>query len=418
MIADQTRYVIIGGSAAGMAAATAIRDLDLQGPITVLSEEADMPYFRPMIPFLISGKRRASDMALMGKGPYQGAGIDVRTGARVNRVDESSKTVTIKNGDPINFDKLLIAAGSRPYIPPEIQGTDADGVFALRTLHDAREASKRAEKTSHVIMLGGGMLNLKAAFALLERGLEVTLVVYSAEVLSQLMDPDDAILIRNALNEAGLKIITGCGAKKILSDQNGVKAVLLSNGQEMSCQMVFIGKGVSPNLGFLSESSIEMDNGVIVDKYTATNVSNIFAAGDVAVTFDPINDVRIVTGLWTNAVEMGRCAGYNMAGKSVQYPGTFGILNATQIADVPFVSMGVVHTKDTEYETHTHSSKNAYRKLVFSSDGKRLIGAVFVGDISRAGLYRFVIREKMSINDLKSEIINQTLHYGHFINKC
>ncbi len=415
MVTDRTRYVIIGGSAAGIAAANAIRDQDSQGSITVLSEEPDMPYFRPMIPFLISGRKSESDMVLMGVGPYKGSDIHVRTGTRVISVDTKAQVVTVKNGDQIKYDKLLIATGSRPHIPPEIQGMDADGVFALRTLNDARHASKRAEKTRQVIMLGGGMLNLKAAFALLELGLEVTLVVYSAEVLSRLMDPDDTTLIRNAMKEAGLRIITGCSAERISSDKGGVNSVLLNNGQEISCQMVFIGKGVTPNIDFLSDSNVRTDHGVIVDKYSATNISNVFAAGDVAVTFDPINDERIVTGLWTNAVEMGRCAGNNMAGKSTQYSGTFGILNATQVADVPFVSMGIVHVKGTEYETHIYSSNNAYRKLVFSPDGTKLIGAVYVGDISRAGLYRFVIREKMSIEDLKSDILSHKLHYGHFL---
>jgi len=174
VVPDQTRYVIIGGSAAGMAGANAIRDLDVHGSITVLSEERDMPYFRPMIPFLISGRKRESDMVLMGKGPYQGTHIHVQTGARVTDVNTISQTVTVNNGEQIDYDKLLIATGSRPYMPPEIQGTDAEGVFFLRTLNDAKEASKRAEETDHAIMLGGGMLNLKVAFALLERGLEVT----------------------------------------------------------------------------------------------------------------------------------------------------------------------------------------------------------------------------------------------------
>ena len=96
----------------------------------------------------------------------------------------------------------------------------------------------------------------------------------------------------------------------------------------------------------------------------ACSAPNVYTAGDVAVTFDPITGGRIVTGLWTNAVEMGRCAGFNMAGKPVEYGGTFGILNATQVADVSFVSMGIVHTKGLDYETHVSGSSGAYRKLV------------------------------------------------------
>jgi NAD(P)H-nitrite reductase large subunit len=412
---NERRYVIIGASAAGMAAAEAIRDVDSSGGITVLSEESVMPYFRPMIPFLISGKRSAADMMLIGQGPYSGTGIEVRLNSRAEGVDTRYQAVMVQGGDHVPYDRLLIATGSKPFIPPEINGTEAEGVFALRTLTDASAAANRAARADHVVMLGGGLLNLKAAFALLERGLDVTLVVYSPEVLSQLMEPNDAVLIRDALHKAGLKIITRCSATHILSQTGGVHGVLLDNGQEIPCQMVCIGKGVFPNVDFLEQSAVQVDQGVVVDRFTACNAANVFAAGDVAVTFDPITGDRIVTGLWTNAVEMGRCAGHNMAGRTTAYTGTFGILNATQVADEPFVSMGIVHTSETDYEAHIASTRKTYRKLVFSEDGKRLVGALFIGDISHAGLYRYVIRERMPVAKIKRFIINHTLHYGHLL---
>jgi NAD(P)H-nitrite reductase large subunit len=444
---SETRYVIVGASAAGMAAAEAIRQLDPRGSVTVFSDEPDRPYFRPMIPFLISGKKRASDMEMIGHGPYPGVGISVRLNARVMGIDTRARTVVVSGGlresggsegfqgsqgaqgsessggsagEKIGYDKLLIATGSRPNIPREVEGTDAEGVFALRTLADARSAARRVAGTRHAVMLGGGILNLKGAFALLERGLQVTLIVQSPQVLSQLMEPNDATLIRDALNKAGLKIKTGAGARRILSNGSGVCGVLLDDGSEVACEMVCIGKGVQPNAAFADvgdgDGAIRMDRGgVVADRFTACSAPGVYAAGDVAVTFDPITGGRIVTGLWTNAVEMGRCAGYNMAGRPTEYSGTFGILNATQVADVSFVSMGIVHTTGTDFESYTADSAGAYRKLVFSPDGERLVGVLLVGDISRAGLYRFVIRERMDVGKIKSHIINHTLHYGHFM---
>jgi len=413
--AKQTRYVIIGASAAGMAAANAIRELDSSGIITVLSMEKEMPYFRPMIPFLISGKKSESDIALVGNGPYKGKDINICTGARVTFVDTKNKIVSASNSKNISYDKLLIASGSSSFIPPEIEGTNSQGVFALRTLSDAKKIADLTAKTRQVVMAGGGMLNLKTAFALLERGLEVILVVYSGQVLSQLMEADDAKLIRKALNIAGLKIITGCGVKKIISGNNGVKGVMLSNGKQIEAEMVLIGKGVSPNIDFLDKSSIRIDRGVVADEYTATNIPDVYAAGDVAESFDLLSGKKIISGLWTNAAEMGRCAGRNMAGRHTRYLGSAGILNATQVADVPFVSMGIVHTKGTDYETHVTETQTTYKKLVFSSDSKYLVGALFVGDIKRAGLYRFIIREKKNIDNIKSQLINHKLHYGHFL---
>jgi nitrite reductase (NADH) large subunit len=411
----KSKYVIVGGSAAGMAAAHTIRLHDRQGSVTVLSEEQDKPYFRPLIPFVVSGKKRSEDMVLSGCGPFTGRDIFVRTGARVESVNTTEKTVSVQGSGDLAYEKILFATGSRPYIPPEIEGTHAEGVFALRTLADARNMAERVETSDHAVMLGGGLLNLKAAFALLERGLKVTLVVYSPEVLSQLMEPEDAFLIRKALNRAGLKIKTGCAATHIISDRTGVTGVSLDHGGEMSCQMVCIGKGVRPNVEFLDGSNVTIDGGIVADRYTACNTPDTFTAGDVAVTFEPVSGDRIMTALWTNAVEMGRCAGQNMVGIKTAYSGTFGILNATQVADEPFVSMGMVHTTDPDFEIYKHATAITYRKVVFNPEGTRLIGAVFIGDITNAGLYRYVIREKMPVMHIKRYIIDHTLHYGHFI---
>jgi NAD(P)H-nitrite reductase large subunit len=273
----------------------------------------------------------------------------------------------------------------------------------------------RVDRTEHAVMLGGGLLNLKAAFALLERGLKVTLAVYSPEVLSQLMEPDDAFLIRQALNNAGLNITTGIAATAIMADASGVIGVALDNGRELPCQMVCIGKGVRPNVEFLEGSGVQVDGGIVADRYTCASKPDTYAAGDVAVTHEPVSGAPIMTALWTNAVEMGRCAGMNMAGVKTAYAGTFGILNATQVAEEPFVAMGVVHTEDDDYEIHRKATTTTFCKLVFDPEGTRLVGAVFVGDITNAGLYRYVIREKMEVTRFKREIINHSLHYGHIL---
>lgn len=412
---ESKRYVIVGGSAAGMAAAQAIRDHDPHGTIQVLSEEADAPYFRPMIPFIISRKKEADQIYLQGRGPYQARDMEVRLKTRAARIDTDGSRVLTDQGEAIAYDRLLIATGSRPHIPTEIEGVDREGVFALRTIEDARQAAQRARDTRHAVMLGGGLLNLKAAFALLERGIRVTLVVFSPEVLSQLMEPADALLIRQALDRAGLRIITGCGARRILGNGSGVTAVALDDGRDMDCQMVCIGKGVRPNADWIGDDQIPVEGGVVVDKFTRTGAAHVYAAGDVAVTFDPITGAPMVTGLWTNAVEMGRCAGANMADRTTAYGGTFGILNATQVARMPFVSMGIVHTSGKDYETHIQSSSQAYRKLVFSPRGDRLVGALFVGDIARAGLYRAVIQEGLQIGAIKKQVLTHRLHYGHLL---
>ncbi|WP_232364104.1 NAD(P)/FAD-dependent oxidoreductase [Desulforapulum autotrophicum] len=412
---NATQYLIVGGSAAGMAAAHTIRSHDPMAPVTVLTDETDKPYFRPMIPFVVSGKKKSQDMAMEGCGPYVGKDIFVKTDSRVVSVDTDSHRVFLENNQVFNYGKILFATGSRPFIPPDIKGTESNGVFALRTLAHARKMNARAAQTQHAVLLGGGLLNLKAAFALLERGIKVTLVVYSPQVLSQLMDAEDAVLIRNALDDAGLEIRTGTAAVEIESDNSGVRGIVLDDHTKISCQMVCIGKGVRPNVEFLENSKIKLEKGIVADIHTACSQSDTFAAGDVAVTHDPVSGKPVMTALWTNAVEMGRCAGLNMAGLPTAYAGTFGILNATQIANMPFVSMGLVHTKDLDCEIFRSGGQGSFRKMVFSSDGRHLIGMVLIGDISNAGLYRHVIQGKKLVEKFKHHIIGHNLHWGHFI---
>lgn len=412
---SHTQYLIVGGSAAGMSAAEKISQLESSPSVRVISEEPDTPYFRPMIPFVISRKKSASQISLLGQGPYRSAHIDFHLKSRADTINPEKRTITTENGTSYSYDKLLIATGSSPIIPDTIQGTETKGVFALRTLDDSQKAASRASDTKKAVMLGGGLLNLKTAFALLERKIQVTLVVYSPEILSQLMEPEDASLIRNALDNAGLEILTGVNATDIIAGDNGVQGVHLDDGRELECQMVCIGKGVQPNIQWLNNSGILLQKGVVVNKHTESSIKNIYAAGDVAVTFDPITGNPIITGLWTNAVEMGKCAGANMAGQSTVHGGTFGILNATQVANMPFVSMGIVHTAGTDFEVVTRKTSSSHRKLVFSEDGKKLIGAIFIGDIRNCGLYKSIIKNRTPVNEIKKNLINHRLHYGHFM---
>jgi NAD(P)H-nitrite reductase large subunit len=383
------QHVIIGASAAGLSAATMIKETTPDASVTLLSEEPVEPYFRPMIPYIISGRKTPEQIRLMDQGPYVRTGITIKTRSRVNTIDPMGRTVTLENGESHPYDRLLIATGSSPFLPPGIDGLTVEGVYPFRTLTQALHAAGRTQWAKHAVMLGGGLLNLKSAFALLEKGIAVTLVVYSPEILSQLMEPDDARMIRETLEKAGLKIMTGRSARAVATGKHGVRAVILENGDELPCDMVFVGKGVRPNTDCVTTPEIAVDQGVVVDEFTRTTAPDIFAAGDVAVTFDPVTGRSIVTGLWTNAVEMGRCAGRNMAGLASAYTGTFGVMNATQVANLPFVSMGIVHPGRDDYEVHTTESPDAYRKLVFSNDGSRLVGLVMIGCIEKAGLYRY-----------------------------
>lgn len=409
-----TRHVIVGGSAAGMAAAQAIAETDPGASITVFSDEKVRPYFRPMIPYVISGTKQLDELLLEGRGPYRAGGIDVRLDFPVEAVDTAHRTVRA-GGESHPYDRLLLATGSRARVPRDLAGAGAEGVYTLRYYSDAQGMAARCTTAKRAVMAGGGLLNLKATFALRERGVDVTLVVSSPAILSQLMEPEDSALLREAILAAGVKIVAGTSVKGVLSGKDGVTGVALDGGKELPCDLVCIGKGVEPIVDYLVGSGIALERGIVVDRHCETSAPGVFAAGDVGVTHNPITGEPVVTGLWTNAAEMGRCAGRNMAGARTAYSGTFGILNATQIGTLPFVSMGIVHTGAGGYETHVASAPGQYRKVVFSPDGARLVGAIFIGSIERAGLYRYIIRESRPIAKIKDKMLSHTLHYGDLL---
>jgi nitrite reductase (NADH) large subunit len=419
MMRSRHAHVIIGAGAAGMAAAAAIREQDAAARITVVSAEADRPYFRPLIPFLISGQKDPTAMSLEGQGPFRTDRVDLKLGTPAVTIDTERQAVILANGQELAYDKLLIATGSRPLVPEVVEKQSIPGVYTLRTMADARSIVERCQSARQVVMLGGGMLNVKTAFALLSLGLEVTLVEIETSVLPWLMEADAAALIHNALLKAGLKVITGATLRRLrYNPDSGIKRVELTSGETLACQMVLIGIGVQPNIALLKSTSLHCDQGVGIDNHCASRVANVFAAGDVATRIDPVSGAVFKTALWTQAVEMGRCAGLNMTGRISECNRPYNIMNATQVADVPFVSMGIVHTADTDYEAHVSATPDAYRKLVFSAQGDRLIGALFVGDIAHAGLYRQLIHQRKPVAGIKSHMVRHRLHYGHLLSKA
>lgn len=411
---SRIKYLIIGGSAAGISCAQAIKEKLPDSDISIVTDEPDYPYFRPLIPYIINETKSESDISMLGSGPYSHSDISIFTNCVAVSLDPDQKTVTTDK-KLFDYDKLLIATGSSPNIPDEFKGLKCDGIFALRKLSDAKRISVLLKDTKHIVLLGGGLVNLKTAFAIIQRGIKVTLVVQSLEILSQLMEPDDTYILKDAILNSGINVLTGKKAIGVDTKNNSVQAVILDDNKEIPCEMICIGKGVKPNVDFLNNSTLEIDGGIVVDKYTQTNLPDIHSAGDVAVTFNPITGQRITTALWTNAVEMGRCAGFNMAGLKIAYTGTFGIMNATQIGGIPFVSMGNVHTINSNSEVYRYKSSISYRKFVFSDDGLRLIGAILIGDINNAGIYRYLIREAKDISKIKDLIINHKIHYGYII---
>jgi NAD(P)H-nitrite reductase large subunit len=395
------RYLIIGNSAAGNAAAKMIVASDPAGQVMIFSDEPHEAYYRPLIPNRIDG---TIDDTLLFRDERTGVkGVEKRLGKRVETMDPQGKSVTLEGGDRIPYDRLLLATGSsaqRPALP----GMEAKGVHTLRTLNDADEIKRSAGGMESAAVIGAGRVGMKAASALKHLGLEVTVVEKLDHVVPLQFDRVAGELVGAAVEAQGINLLTGRGAKRILQTNGRAGGVELEDGRQVKAQVVVVATGVVPNVELTRAAGVAVDQGVLVDPFMRTNIPDIYAAGDVAEVPDIVTSRPIVSGLWTNAVEMGRVAGKNMAGEHAEYAGAFSVLNALELAGVPTVSIGLTDPPPGEaYEIFAERRGDDYRKLVLKEG--LLMGALLVGDIEGAGIYTGLIKKKAQVEPFVEELM-------------
>jgi NAD(P)H-nitrite reductase large subunit len=405
------QHVIVGASAAGMAAAEAIRKRDPTAEIVMLSDEAHPPYYRPLIPYLIYQGKTGDE--LLREPRLTPANLDLRLKARATGLDPAKHTLALADGSTIAYDRLLLATGASP-IQPNIEGLDGSDVFTLRTWEDALGIAKAAKAAKSALVLGAGRIGMKSAFALRHLGLNVTVVELIDRIVPQQLDAESAAIFSEAVAKAGIETILGHTIKQVNRRGKKVTSVILDDGRELKADFVVIGVGVVANLDLAMAGGLRVARGLQVDKHLCTSDPHIFAAGDVVETRDIVSGDAIVSGIWTNAVTMGQIAGDNMAGGNSTYAGAFSLLNAMELGGLPVISVGEVHrTTGADIEVFAERHGSNYRKLVFRGD--RLIGLILVGQIERAGVYQTLIREKANVSTLRRELLGSRFHYGHYI---
>jgi nitrite reductase (NADH) large subunit len=387
------KYVIIGNSAAGNAAARSIVSKDPGAETLIFSDEPHESYYRPLLPNLLD--ETVEEKLLFRDESTEPQGIEKRLGQRVKGIDPQEKRITLEGGEQILYDRLLIATGSSPLRPP-VEGVDAEGVYTMRTLDDAIAIKKAAEETDRVVIIGGGRVGMKTASVLKNRDLDVTVVEKRDYLVPLQFDRVAGEISTAAVQEKGINLILGQCIRAVMKSNGRVRAVSLEDGQELPTQLVVMATGVSANTELAQTAGIAVNQGIIVDPFMRTSVPDIFAAGDVVETTDIVTNQPIVSGLWTNAVEMGTIAGRNMTGEEADYGGAFGVLNALELADIPTVSVGLVDPPSRDdYEIHAVRHGDHYRKLVLKQGV--LVGALLVGDIEGAGVYTGLIKRKFPV---------------------
>ena len=390
------KLVIIGTGIAALSAAEAFRKLDTESDVLMLGSDRHLPYFRIKLSHLLSKPDVTIDEVLVKKEDwYREQRITLRTNASVAHIDFETRNVRLVSGEHISYDRLLLATGATPFVPP-VPGADKPGVFTLRTFDDLRTIQDTLRNKRRVLVVGGGLLGLEAAYGLMGLGREVHVLEAFPYLLPRQLDPYTSESIRSQLVEMGMCFTLGIPCERIEStrasggpgediteesvneesaneesaNEESVTGMRLKDGSFIEADAILFSAGVRPDTILATGSSLRVNRGIVVDTSMRTNLPDVFAAGDVA-------EVEgMLYGLWAPALEQGKVAGINLAGGTATYAPT-QMAATLSIGRVKLFSAGEIQDADT---TISHEEDPQLHRL-YVKEGK-VAGAVLTGDLS------------------------------------
>jgi len=400
---------IVGNSAAAVGAIEAIRELDRDIAIQMVTAEGPAIYSRPLISHYVGGEIDQGRLAYRPPSFYEAHNVQALFEEPVTAIDPAGHTITTDKGRVLAYDQLLLAVGGSPIVPP-MPGLELEGVVTFATLGDAEAIDRLigAGRVSHAVVVGGGMIGIKATDALLKRGVRVTMVELAPRILIRALDEQGATMMTELFEGAGVRVLTGNTVAEIVPQDGRVAGVVLQDGQRLDCDLLVFGIGVRPNVALAREAGLDVDRGVVVDRAMRTSDPSIYAAGDVAEAYDLVVDLNRTVAIWPNAYRQGAIAGAQMVGQPRQDQGGIA-MNAIEVAGVPCVSIGEGNAEGDGYDVLTRSSpeRRQYRRLVL--EGNRLVGVILVGNISRAGIYTGLIRHRVDISAHRDSLLSDRL---------
>lgn len=388
------KTIIIGNSAAGLAAVRSFRKYNQEDELVMISKEGGLAYSRVLLPYVLRGKLPYEGLFIKEKNFYEDHKVTYME-EEVTSLDALGKQLTLSNGETFCFDNLIIATGSFAVAPP-IEGIKAEGIYHMWTKADVDQLLPLFATKKKMAVLGSGFVALQGAWAAKTRGMDVTVIEIMDRIMPNVLDEEGARILTEKIAQSGVVLNTATVTEKIEKLPSGEFRIHLKDKEDVVADFIVVGTGVRCNIGFLDNSGINCDRAVLVDEQMRTNVPYIFAAGDVAAGPTTFGDTHKVHALWPTAVEMGEIAGANAAGKALLYKGSLN-MNVTQMYHATVASIGLFNHNDIDdYFVFDAKEQGGYLKVCHKNG--YVVGACLVGESEAVKLFgklRTIIRKKI-----------------------
>lgn len=386
--------IIIGNGVAGDSAARVIARSDEKFNVKIFTKEEHPFYQRTRLGEVLSGKSSPEDLILHDTRWYEDRGLDLRLKTTVTKIEPESRIVKTKADGKFSYDKLLLATGAKPLLPP-IKSLNRGNVFSIRTLKDVENIKSNLADVKKAVVIGGGLLGLESAFSLNRRGLDVTVVEALPLIMGKQLDKTGSSYVRSRLENAGIDFELDAKVRELAGGEKITSAVL-DTGKEIETDLTIISAGVSPRTGLATGAGLETNRGILVDENLRTSRAEILAAGDA------IEQNGQCYGIWPPALEQGKVAGKNLIGAEAEYDGSLSYFKL-KVASIDMISAGVRdEDRAAKVLVDEKKAKKTYKKFFLNED-EELIGAILVGDQKCYPTVLNGLRNRTNFTELNSQ---------------
>lgn len=353
-----------------MEAARTVRENNSEVEILLFSDENHPFYSRIHLSTFIGDDSSIEKITIYPKNWYEENRITVILNNQVVEINPDKQIVIDNHGVSHSYDRLIIATGASPFVPP-IMGIDKEGVSLLRNLEHALQIRKKMDSFSSAIIIGGGILGIEAASSLNKTGKKVTIIELSDRLMPQQLDSDGSKILSHILETRGISVLTSTRIEEIFGDTQ-VEGIRLSSGQKLAAQFVILATGIVPNIALAKQAGINVHRGIIVNERLETSRKNIYAAGDVA------EFQNTIYGIWPAAVDQGYAAALNALGITYHYRGTTP-LHILKVAGLEVTTIGKKYPDQSGEEqiVYRHPEAGEYVKLIHNRE--YIQGALVLG---------------------------------------